>query len=435
MIEQQLRTLNNGIRLATARDASAGVVSLLVGFRAGSIDEQPKARGTAHFLEHMAFKGTSQFGPTEIAEQIEAKGADLNATTSLDETVYELNCLAEDVDWGLNLIADLLLDLAIASDEFDRERRVILNELADAADDPGQLLGEGLYRDSYPNSPWGLPVAGTSEGVAELIPHDLRQFMASHYSAERMLVAVAGPVSPDDFAKLIETRFTNLPQQRPSAVITHKAPIFRPGRTQRSAPVEQVHLGLMLEASGFQDDELVHDRMLAWILGGGAASLLFREIREKRGLAYSTSAELAPYQDFGSLTLYTTCRPDDRKEVEGLMEGTLNTLAGNLTAQELERTKHRMRASLKFASESQSSRVQRIFGQVMRRGRIISDDELIRQWQAVTLDDLRNRAASLATQERRNGASGAVHGKRKKGSRFHFPFFSRNSEALSEKSA
>src|SRR5215475_9542552 len=187
----ELAQLPNGLRVVSHHMPHVETVSLGVWVAAGARHEQASEHGISHLLEHMAFKGTERRSATDIAEEIEAVGGELNAATSLETTAYFARILKGDIPLALDILADILQIPRYAEDELDREREVILQEIAATRDSPEELAYELLQDAAFPNQAIGRPILGTTESVTRFSADDLRAFLAANYGASRMVLSAA----------------------------------------------------------------------------------------------------------------------------------------------------------------------------------------------------------------------------------------------------
>jgi predicted Zn-dependent peptidase len=188
----RVSTLANGLRVATDRIDTVDTVSLGVWVDVGTRHETAEVNGVAHFLEHMAFKGTERRSARAIAEEIEAVGGHLNAYTSRESTAYYAKVLKEDVPLALDILADILQHSSFEQEELDRERAVILQEIGQANDTPDDIVFDYFQECAYPDQAMGRPVLGRPEIIRELRRESVVAYLRDHYGARRMVLAAAG---------------------------------------------------------------------------------------------------------------------------------------------------------------------------------------------------------------------------------------------------
>src|SRR5579864_8849745 len=212
----QLATLANGLRIVTDRVDTVATASLGLWIDVGTRHEAPEVNGAAHFLEHMAFKGTERRSARAIAEEIEAVGGHLNAYTSRESTAYYAKVLKEDAALALDILADILLNSSFDAAEFERERTVILQEIGQANDTPDDIIFDHFQECAYPDQAMGRPVLGRPEIIRRLGRDEVTAYLRDHYGARRMVLAAAGNLDHERIAALAEQLLRDVPAERPA---------------------------------------------------------------------------------------------------------------------------------------------------------------------------------------------------------------------------
>lgn len=390
----QVTTLPNGFRVVS--EHMPGLLSASVGVWvfAGARNEQAQENGIAHFLEHMAFKGTKTRSALEIAERIEDVGGYLNAYTSRETTAYYARVLKDDVALAVDVLADILRNPVFDPREIEIERGVILQEIGQALDTPDDIIFDWLQEVMYPDHPLGRPILGPEEAVRRFRRADLTSFVAREYSPGQMVLAAAGGV---DHARLVadaERLFGDMPEV---AVPPMPRASFHSGEVRRVKPLEQAHLALAFEAPDYTDPQVHTAQILSSVLGGGMSSRLFQEIREKRGLCYTIFAHNGAYADTGSLVVYAGTSGDKVGELAALTIDEMKRAASDMTAAELDRARTQMKAGMLMGLESPSNRAERLARMLQIWGRVPDLSELVARIDAVSLPGLRDLAADIAT--------------------------------------
>ena len=400
----QLHTLPNGVRIVT--EAMPGLASAAVGvwIGAGTRHEASDQNGIAHFLEHMAFKGTRRRSALRIAEEIEDVGGYINAYTSRETTAFYARVLREDVAMALDVIADILLEPAFAPEEIEVERGVILQEIGQALDTPDDVIFDWLQEEAYAGQPMGRTILGPAERVSAFERADLQHFVAERYGPGGMIVSAAGAVDHDAIVRLAEALFGHLEPRdaRPTAPAR-----FTGGERRVVRPLEQAHIALALEGPGWCDDDLYAAQIQATALGGGMSSRLFQEARERRGLCYSIFAQSQAHDDTGLLTIYAGTSEAQIGQLAELTLDELRRAASDLTAAEVARARAQMRAGLLMGLESPSSRAERLARVVAIWGRVPPVEETLARIDSVTTGDVRALTARMAE---RGAAALALYG-------------------------
>ena len=388
----QLHTLSNGFRIVTERMPGLASASLGIWVDAGTRHETRAENGIAHFLEHMAFKGTSRRSALQIAEEIEDVGGYLNAYTSRERTAYYARVLSADVPLALDLISDILRDPTLAENEIETERGVILQEIGQSMDTPDDIIFDWLQETAFPDQPMGRAILGPPERVRSFGKTDLRGFIDAHYRPERMILSAAGGVDHDEIVRLAEAAFGDMeasaaPLQQPAA--------YAGGERREVKDLEQAHFCMALEAPGYRSDEYHAAQIVSIALGGGMASRLFQEAREKRGLCYTIFAQTAAWSETGMMTIYAGTGGE---EIAGLIDLTTDELARaarDLTDTEIARARTQTKAGMVMGLESPASRAERMAAMLSIWGEVPPIEASIAKIDAVTVDRARAALASM----------------------------------------
>jgi predicted Zn-dependent peptidase len=280
----RITTLANGLRVATDFLPTVETVSLGVWVGAGTRFETPEVNGVAHLLEHMLFKGTTARNAREIAEHIEAVGGHMNAYTSRECTAYYVRILKEDAVLAVDVLADILQHSLFDAAELQRERTVILQEIAQVNDTPDDLVFDNYQACAFSGQPLGRPVLGDAAHVRDMPRSAILDYLGTHYHAGSMLLVAAGNLEHDRLVALAEAKFGGLPSGQ--SIVPERAH-YVGGEIRDPRDLEQVHLALGFRGVSLTDDDFHAVSVMSNLFGGGMSSRLFQEIREKRGLAYS----------------------------------------------------------------------------------------------------------------------------------------------------
>ncbi|MGH1368635.1 MAG: M16 family metallopeptidase [Maritimibacter sp.] len=378
----ELTTLSNGFRIVTEHMPGLESASIGIWVTAGGRHERAEQNGIAHFLEHMAFKGTTTRSPLQIAEVLEDVGGYLNAYTSREVTAYYARVLREDVALAFDVISDIILNPVFDAREIEVERGVILQEIGQAFDTPDDIVFDWLQEAAFPDQPMGRSILGPAERVSAFGREDLAGFVAEHYGPERMILSAAGAVDHEALVRLAEARFGQM-ARRKSSIIAPAA--FIGGEHKELKSLEQVHFSLGLEGPDYRDDAIYTAQVYANALGGGMSSRLFQEVREKRGLCYSIYAQAGAYSDSGMLTIYAGTSGEEIGPLMALTVEEMRRAAMDMTDAEVERARVQMKAGLLMGLEGASSRAERIARQVSIWDRVIPLAETVEKIEAVDL--------------------------------------------------
>src|SRR4051812_46623407 len=350
----EVTRLPSGLVVVTDAMTHLETAALGVWVGSGSRDEKPDEHGMAHFLEHMAFKGTRRRTAREIAEEIEAAGGDLNAATSVENTAYYARVLKADVPLALDVLSDILSEPAFDPEELKREQGVIIQEIGAAEDSPDDVVFDKLQETAFPGQPVGRSILGTKKTVRSFDRKKLAAYLTRNYRAPDMVVAAAGAVDHAAIVAEVERRFASFggpaaPEPEPAR--------FVGGSFVEKRDLEQVHVALAMHGLPQRDPALFSLQVFASVLGGGMSSRLFQEVREVRGLCYAIYAFHAPYADTGMFGLYAGTDAQDLPELMRVVVDEINKAAETIGEAEIARAKTQMKAGLLMALESCSSRI------------------------------------------------------------------------------
>ena len=389
----QTHHLKNGFRIVTENMPGLKSASVGIWVNAGGRHERIEQNGIAHFLEHMAFKGTSRRNSVQIAEAIEDVGGYINAYTSREMTAYYARVLAGDVALALDVVSDIVLNPIFDPAEIEVERGVILSEIGQALDTPDDIIFDWLQEVSYPDQPLGRSILGPEERVANFKKWDLSTFVSENYGANQMILAAAGAVDHDKIVLQCEEIFGDLVARKQSPVLPG---YFQGGEIRQVKDLEQAHFALAFESPNYKNPDIYTAQVFATAFGGGMSSRLFQEIREKRGLCYSIFASAGAYCDTGTLTMYAGTSGDKVAELANITMDELKRAADDMSEVEVARARSQMKAGLLMGLESPSSRAERLARMVAIWDRIPSLDEVVVQIDGVTTETVRNFAGFMS---------------------------------------
>lgn len=391
----RLTELSNGFRIVTEHMPGLQSAAIGIWVLAGARNEHREQNGIAHFLEHMAFKGTATRSALDIAEAIENVGGYINAYTSREVTAYYARVLKQDVPLALDVVADILRNPVFDPKEIEIERGVILQEIGQALDTPDDVIFDWLQEQAYPDHPLGRTILGPEERVRSFNRADLERFVAEQYQPQQMILSAAGAVDHDDLVQQAEALFADMTRGEAEAISPAK---FAGGESRHETQLEQAHFALAFESPNYCDSRIHASQIYATALGGSMSSRLFQEVREKRGLCYSIYASAGAYADTGMMTIYAGTSAE---QLAGLAEITIDELkraAEDMRPDEIERARAQMKAGLLMGLESPSNRAERLARMVQIWGRVPPLDEVITRIDAVTLDDVRRLAEETAAE-------------------------------------
>ncbi len=391
--------LPNGVRVLT--EAMPHVVSSTIGIwvENGSRYEEPGENGVSHFIEHLLFKGTKKRTAAQIAEQMDAVGGVLNAFTGKEYTCYYAKVLGEDLPMATELLADLFLESVFDPAEIDRERQVVLQEISQAEDTPDDFIHDLFNLHYWQGHPLALPIFGSVETVNAINREALVSFMADRYRAGRVFIAAAGAVDHERLMRDCARLFGSIAGDgRPEPT---SPPRERVVVLNENKKLEQAHI--CIGAPGLS--QTAPNRYAAYVLntalGGGMSSRLFQEVREKRGRVYSIYSFMSAFLDCGYFGVYAGTNPEWVDEViEVTLKEINKVVRDGLAPEELARAKSQLKGNMLLGMESTESRMNRLARNEIYFQRDIPIDELGREIEKVTNDQMVELASSCFKPER-----------------------------------
>lgn len=397
MIRQMIshRSFPNGLRVVAEKVPGVRSVAVGVWVDVGSRDEVPATYGASHFLEHLLFKGTDRWSAEAIARALDAVGGEFNAWTSKEQTVFHVRVLDDDLALGLDILADITQRPALRPDEVDSERNVVLEEINMYEDSPDELVHDIFGETILGHHALGRSVLGTKDTIAQMARDDVAAHFGRWYGASRTVVAIAGNIDPDAVAERIAEQWATM---SPATGVRELAvPAGAASTEVRVRDTEQTHLVIGAPAFARADDRRYALSAVNHVFGGGMSSRLFQEIRERRGLVYSTYSYRALFEETGYMAAYAGCAPARAAETLDLLHAQWDAMGGGITAEELAGAKGHLRAQIAMGEEDTGSRMGRIGKSLLTHGEVPTVDELIARIDAVSLDDTSALCAELFT--------------------------------------
>ncbi|HSZ70916.1 MAG TPA: pitrilysin family protein [Solirubrobacteraceae bacterium] len=417
----RITTLDSGVRVVSERMPAVRSVALGFWIGTGSALERDEQAGISHLLEHMLFRGTSRYGSAEIDEIFDAMGAELNAGTDKETTSVYTRVLDRHLEQAFDVIADMVWRPRFG--ELEAEREVVLEEIAMYEDDPQDRVFDVLGEAVFGTHPLGRAVIGRAEVVGAVTREQLRAFHGERYTPPRIVISASGSVDHDalvELARTAEGRGGERPRAAepagadPAADVTGAAagaegpastaielqqlgePQFERRVRFLRKDTEQYHLCLGGRGIARTDDRRFALRVLDTMLGGGASSRIFQEVRERRGLAYSVFSFSSTYAATGEVGLYVGTRPENLADAIAVIASELERFVREPPQEtELARSRENAKGRLVLSLESTSARMNRLGGSVLAGLPILSVEEIIARIDAVSVDDVRALADEL----------------------------------------
>ena len=386
-MQTQLTTLATGLRVITA--TLPGFDSAAVGafVDVGSRNEGSEENGIAHFLEHMAFKGTTTRSALAIAGEIETLGSNINAYTSQGVTAYFVTGLAATVEKSVAIIGDVLTASVFNEADIATEKGVILQEISRSADNPGHVAYNAFNQTAYPDQAIGRSILGPPEFIKAATRENFTSFVGRYYVAQNMVVVGVGDFAHAAFVQMVERYFAAIPS-RTDLPVEPRAAYVGGLKRATSTKFEQVTALLGWQSVPETDQRVYAHRMLATAIGGGMSSPLFQEVREKRGLVYAVHAGHDCGPDFGEFIMQAGTTPENMDELVKVACGVFVSASKSITENDLFRARNRELVGYATIKEKPFSLARYLAGNLFEHGRIVQPDEEKRAVEAVTMEDL-----------------------------------------------
>ena len=383
------------------RMSSLRSVALGVWANVGSRYEVKGEEGLSHFIEHMMFKGTRNRTASQISNEIDALGGEMNAFTTHEATAFYVKVLDQQAGAAFDLLADLFHHSRFGARDIEKEKQIVIEEIRTVQDDPEDYIHELHAKDVLGNHSIGRPILGTSRAMRQMSRRALLQYKHKHYRPENTIVAVAGNFS---FSQLLDqvNEYFGQWQGEGTGTLSRKIENDRwpdqPKARQsfHQKPLEQVHLcvGFKGLPIGHPDRYMAH--VLNAILGGGVSSRLFQEVREKRGLTYTIYSHLSSFFDGGLLTVYAATRPAEVGAViDQICKETKKLCRRGVAVKELERTKTQLKGSLMLGLEGTNGRMNKLAKDELYQGRHVTLQEMVKAIDRISPEQIRQISQKL----------------------------------------
>jgi predicted Zn-dependent peptidase len=399
---------NNKIKVLSDPMSSIESVSVGIMVKTGSRDEEEKDNGISHFLEHMAFKGTTNRTAKQLAEDFDRIGGRFNAYTSRESTMYYAKLPKDDLAKAIEILSDILQNSTYEQEELEKERGVILQELANTEDTPDDIIFDHFYAAAYPNQAFGRSILGKREFLNNVSRNDILQYVNSRYYYDNLLVSAAGNLEHAELVELVEKRLHKFSDNQN---YTQPSANYSGGDIRVEKDLEQVHIVMGFPGVSKRHEDYYIQQVFSIILGGGMSSRLFQEVREKRGLAYTVSAFGSGYIDTGLFGIYSGTSQENVNQLIDVVAEQMHDVGTTLSEDELERAKAQVRAGLQMSQESSSYRMDTLARNYATFGRAIPIEEIIEKINHISMSDVTRFAKGLVTPQKNAKPTLAAIGK------------------------
>ena len=389
---------DTGIEVIFDKLESISTCSVGVFVKTGSRDESDTEEGISHVLEHMIFKGTPTRSYFEISEEIDYLGANVNAHTTKEETVFYINALTQFLGKSVDILFDIVTNSTIDEKELEKEKDVIVEEIKMYKDSPDDLVFETNYADCI-NGQYGKPIIGTEESVKGFTAEEIRKYYKERYTKDNILIVVSGNFDKDKIIQKINEYFGKLGDTK----VDRRKKIdfsFNAGKKIVSKDINQVNICISHKNEDYNSEKKVYTDILSNIIGGSMSSRLFQEIREKNGLAYSVYTYNQYYLSGGITSTYIGTNLENYEKAIEITISEFKKLRENgVTKDELQKAKNKYISRISFAMENPRSRMGILGNYYIRKNEILDTEKLKNKVNAVKLEDVNNFAKTKYLEE------------------------------------
>ncbi|MEI6039985.1 MAG: pitrilysin family protein [Candidatus Berkelbacteria bacterium] len=404
MLNHQVTTLDNGLRVITAPVSGTKAVTILFIFGVGSRYEEAKVNGISHFLEHMFFKGTEKRPKTiDISRDLDSVGAGFNAYTGEEYTGYFVRVSSEHFELGLDVLTDMMFGSKFDAEELEREKGVIIEEINMYNDDPRDKVELVINELIYPNQPLGRSIAGEKEIIRGLTREQMVEYKNAHYTPENMVVAVAGGTDKIDWLSLVKEKFQDFTSGQKNKYLPAVENQLKPTLKINYKETDQAHFVLAWRSISRQDQDRYILKVLTNLMGQMMSSRLFIEVRERRGLCYYVHADMVDFQDTG---FWAVKAGVDVNRIEEAVEVVLNEVkklkSELISDEELNRAKENLKGHLYLSLEESLAVADYLAKGELLWGKIEDPEELVKKIEQVAKEDIQKLAQKLFVKESLN---------------------------------
>ncbi|NLJ41918.1 MAG: insulinase family protein [Clostridiales bacterium] len=380
--------LSNGIQVITEKIPHFRSVSIGLWFRVGSVYENSSQNGLSHFIEHMLFKGTTSRSAKDIANALDAVGGQLNAFTAKECSCFYAKVIDEHLELALELLSDMVLNSTFNNGELEKEKGVILEEIAMYEDSPDDVVHELLSSKFFGSHPLGRPILGIAKNIKEYTQNGILKYYDLFYSPGNLVISIAGNFNRQDLIKLLEKYFGGWYKPGHEYIQLQFASPHN-GISYKYKDIEQAHMAIGYPGVSLGDDDIYPLMVFNNIFGGGMSSRLFQRIREDNGLAYSVFSFPSSYKHGGLFTIYAGMKSEQTERVASLIADEIDSIKDTgITNNEFSMAREQLKGNYILGLESTGSRMTAIGKNQLLLGKVLSPDEIMQKIDNVTLDSV-----------------------------------------------
>ena len=384
------QTLKNGLTIVGEEIPYLKSVSLGIWINTGSRLESEKESGVSHFIEHMLFKGTKNRSAKDIARDIDRLGGEINAFTNKECTCYYVHLLDEHINKGIDVLSDMILNSSFDTNDIDKERFVILEELKMYEDSLDDLSYDLLVENVYPNDGLGRNILGNRKTIKSLKKEDILNYYNKYYVPNNAVISICGNFKFEEIVKVIEDKFEQW--QEKEVNIEVKEANYTPCFVTKNKDSEQVNIAINLKAIPEENEKEAYAlSVVNNIFGGSTSSRLFQSIREEKGLVYSIYSSQTLYRKCGELGIFASTSEEYLKEVYDLIIKEIKNIRENyITEEELEESKEQLKGNYILSLESINSKMLAHGEAMLLNNKLKKEDEIIEHINAVNMEQVKD---------------------------------------------
>ncbi len=399
-----IKKTKGNITLVTEQMPTMLSAAVGIWVRTGAVNETPEMAGVSHLLEHMTFKGTHKRSAAAIAEDMDKIGGQMNAFTGKEVTCYYIKTLEKNLTQGMEILLDMFTDSTFEPEELEREKKVIYEEMKMVQDMPDEdvqdMIGELLLRES----PYGHSIIGTQDTVGKVDSPALHAYRNGQYTADSVVVAVAGRFDEEKVESMVDTYLQGLQPTKETPLFTLTTP--EPAFQVKVRDINQTHLCLATRTAS-REDPLYYARMvLNCIMGGTMSSRFFQNVREKKGLAYSVYSTDSAFAHDGYFNIYAGVAHDKVEEAVKAIKEELDRLTQDgVTPDEIDKAREQIKSSYIFGQETVNGRMSSIGRNFLLQGRIQEQKEVLERLDAVNGQQIQQAISLIGDLSRYSAAA------------------------------
>lgn len=380
--------LENGITVASDYTSSVGTVAIYINIKVGSRNESLELNGISHLIEHMMFKGTTKRTAKEIANDFENIGASFNAYTSKEVTSYHGKVLKEYSENLFEILSDMVFNSTFDKDELEKEKDVVIQEIAMTNDTPDDIIDEYYDSVSFANQSFGRSILGPESNIKKFTREDLLKYIKDNYTSHNIYITCAGNLKHEELLTIVN-KYLSKYKINSESINNPEIAKYTGGYIFKEKELEQIQCILGFEGLGHTDRNIYKFMVMNNILGGGMSSRLFQDIREDKGLCYTIYSSNHSTFETGSFEIYFATDPEKINfAIESVINEIKNVIQNGITVKELERSKISIKSAILMQLENVSSRAKMLASSLIFKGKIVPVKQIINQVEKVKSDDL-----------------------------------------------